>query len=141
MFSERIPMKRFWPPRFRLTSLFWLVLCIAGVLGAYRAGHQVGYDKGRDPRSNVGRLQTCVYNVGDLVAGPNVDSFISGIKATILPNTWDTYGGKATISQLEPNQCIVVSHDVDGQCRVADFLSALREEDAARLDVLANSLR
>ena len=56
------------------------------------------------------------------------DWLIRDMEKNVLPRTWDSSGGEASIAEFATNLSLVVSHDKDGHARVAKFLDGLRKK-------------
>ncbi|HEX5105259.1 MAG TPA: hypothetical protein VFV87_15675 [Pirellulaceae bacterium] len=129
--------------QFRLQSVLWLMLCIALAFSAYRYGYRDGFEDQANQRSQVGGTYAKVYRVGDAVrmvktkSGdvPDMDGLVRDVTANVLPNTWDTKGGGASIAgfALQPTVSLVVSHDQDGHERITAYLERLRRKKSNQL--------
>ena len=126
--------RRYW--QFRLRTLLWLMLCIVIGFGAYRQGFERGADVRFSQRQEVGLTTTVAYNVSDVLpmtktkSGVIVDFdwLIRDMEKNVLPRTWNSNGGEASIAEFAPNLSLVVSHDKDGHARVAEYLDGLRKK-------------
>lgn len=129
--------------QFRLSSLFWLMLCICVGIGAYRQGYKSGHSDRANGRKEVGSTYNVVHSVLDIVpmtrtqtgVTADLDGLVRDLTADVLPETWDTRGGEASIAKFSTNLSLVVSHDSDGQQRVAEYLSRLRKKRKSPLAV------
>jgi hypothetical protein len=135
--------------QFSLRAVLWLMLVIGVGLTAHRrgydAGHQAGFDSGVDEGLNrrkiVGQSYMKVYSVADLLAGSDAenavavagDYLIRGLRENVLPSTWMEKGGQAAVSLMDDGQRLVVSHDQDGQERVAEYLEECRQKSQHQL--------
>jgi len=128
--------RRYW--QFGLRTLLWLILCISIAFGAYRRGFEQGTEAYLNHRQEVGRTFNAVYDVSDVLpkkanksGGVEVDFdwLIDDMKKKVLPQTWDSSGGEASIAEFATNLSLVVSHDKDGHERVAKYLDGLRRKN------------
>ena len=129
--------------QFSLRTLLWLMLLIGVGLTAHRrgydTGHKTGFDSGVNEGINrrkvVGQSYAKVYWVTDLlVAGDaNIAALITGeglvkdLRKKVLPGTWMQKGGQAAVSLMDEGDRLVVSHDQEGQERVAEYLEERRQ--------------
>ena len=130
--------------QFSLQSVLWLTLAIAVGLAAHRRGYEAGYGSGFGAGVNDGlnrrRAVSFSYvknhHVMDLVqnslSAEATESFgnrlVAEIRSKVLPATWLEARGQAFIQYYDDQQVVAVSHDEDGQQRVAEFLSQRRAE-------------
>jgi hypothetical protein len=137
--------------QFSLRTVLWLTLVIGVGLGAHRRGYDAGRNTGFDAGVNDGlnRRSAVSYNyvknhhVKDLVrncgADETTESFgnrlVAEIRLNVLPNTWLEHFGEAFIQYYDDQKVIAVSHDDDGQQRVAAFLSQRRAEQLKALAI------
>jgi len=131
--------------QFSLRKVFWLMLLIAVALTAHRRGYNSGFSIGFDSgvsdglnrRQVVGDAYTKVYDVADLLSDAPTDetpataanNFVRDVRTNVLPSTWVENGGHAAISLFADKFMLVVSHDQDGQERVAEFLAQCRDKN------------
>jgi hypothetical protein len=116
--------------QFQLRTVFWLMLCLAIGLGAYRLGFDTGFREGSGRRRPA--IYTKVYDVGHLVrmkrvggeVVPDCDILIEQIRKNVLPDTWVEHGGQASIRFFPANRALIVSHHYVGQERVSKYLEA-----------------
>lgn len=120
--------------RISLQTLFFVVLCLGGVLGGYRAGFERGLRAGADAR-----MYPVTYQVAELVIPLDVQSNLSGgfveadfesleelITTTIDPETWDAGGGQGSIKRFETNLSLVISQTRRTHEKIAELLKGLR---------------
>lgn len=133
------PRRGWW--QFSLASIFWLMLCIAIGIGAYRWGYDAGFADQAHQRRFVGMTQARVYSVADLLptkptaTGINADgdAFLRDLQARVLPNTWTENAGDADAQFFVTNLSIVVAHDDDGHDRILKYIKHLRSQKNAKL--------
>jgi hypothetical protein len=130
--------RRYW--QFGLRTLLWLILCIAIGFGGYRQGFEQGTEAYLNHRQEVGRTFNAVYYVSDVLPKKTTTSggvvvdfnwLIDDMKTNVLPQTWDSSGGEASIAEFATNLSLVVSHDKDGHERVAKYLDDLRRKNGS----------
>ena len=130
--------------QFSLQSVLWIMLVIGIGLAAHRQGYETGSKAGFDAglndglnrRSAVSFSYTKNHHVMDLVRNSlpveTTESFgdrlVAEIRLKVLPNTWLEARGQAFAQYYDDQKVIAVSHDEDGQQRVAAFLSQRRAE-------------
>jgi hypothetical protein len=124
--------------QFSLRTVFWVTLCAAIGIVAYRRGYEAGFSEQANQRFSVVNPVLRVYYVSDVVPmkhsqGPNQPDYaqlIEGLKREVLPNTWVDRGGAASVMAFATNASLVVSHDQDGHERVAAYLQRLRRHNS-----------
>jgi len=134
MFMDEKTPRRYW--QFRLRTLLWLMLCIVIGFGAYRQGFERGADVRLSQRQEVGQTTTVVYNVSDVLPMTRTktgvivdfDGLIRDMEKNVLPRTWNSSGGEASLAEFAATLSLVVNHDKDGHARVADYLDGLRKK-------------
>ena len=130
--------------QFSLRTVLWLMLVIGVGLTAhhrgYDAGHKTGFNsglsEGMNRRKVVGQSYAKVYSVTELLgaADANNASSITGedlvrdLRERVLPSTWMQKGGDAAVTLMDDGDKLVVSHDQDGQERVAEYLEGRRQK-------------
>ncbi len=109
-------------------------------LGAFRFGHQVGFDKGEKSGFAAGitaKLYPKVYRITDIVTpiplsdGVGTADFqglIGEIEGQIQPETWDANGGPAQIVPYPQNLSLVVVQTDRGHQDLQEFLEAKRTQ-------------
>ena len=74
-----------------------------------------------------------VYYIDDVGHAPKThaefDAFTDDLISHVLPNTWEVYGGSATLYTFEVNSSLVIDHDKDGHERVTEYLDKLRKRN------------
>lgn len=57
-----------------------------------------------------------------------LDKFISELRASVLPNSWNDVGGDAAVTPDYQGHAIVVLHDLDGHERVLDYINTRKKQ-------------
>ena len=112
-------------------------LAIAVFIGLLPLGAANGVEKDPSSKDSVlaepdeEKYYTVSYNVDDLLTvtddgKPDYQALIDAIKTRVLPPTWETAGGKATVAAYEMKRCLVVSHKHTGHKELVRFIRQLR---------------
>ena len=137
-----------WPFRFTIRTLFFLVLCVAGLFGGYRVGYLRGYSTGEEDRLAWQQF-VIVYDVSDIIgmrikdadsgewrpassnertdAVPDSNSLIQLIRSTIEVESWDEVGGPGSVEPYSEGMSLVASQTTSIHAKLESLFQELRE--------------
>jgi hypothetical protein len=124
--------------KYGLQTLLFVILCVAGFLGAYRVGLDRGYASGQ-AKWRAEQYLPKAYFVEDLAGSSGTFSTgdIEKLIQRIDPACWDFAGGPASLQLLldrNGNPVFVIKADSSLHERIAETLAEIRqrsEEQAA----------
>lgn len=130
-------------PSFRIRSLLLVVFIVALLLSAYEYGRKSGYQAGTLDGFRQGEaaafdknMHVRVYKVSDLVlpspgatskaAFADFQALMTGIQQNVVPLSWESKGGMATMAPYPQNLSLIVSTNQYGHDKLVAYIRALR---------------
>jgi len=111
--------------QFAISSLLFVVLCIAGILAGFRAGYYSGTERRR-----MEDFSTKVYPVSDFTSP---DEMILTITRNIEPESWQDLGGRGTVGYVPDNSGSLVVYQTGAVHDSIDrVLTDLRKRKATK---------
>lgn len=139
--------------RFSVRTLFFVALCVAGLLAGMRWGYVSGIEAGQRQRKKEAYV-TRVYPVADLVlhdpiaalyvldpvsvnqeeqasgnpvVEPEFEDLMMVIEEHVRPDSWETHGGEGSIQEISERRSLAVTQSPAAHKEIDELLIQLRK--------------